>query len=260
LRLSTTSNAGRSDAFLSVSKPSFMEKYAALVRNIGYQFSDIDLLTLVLTHRSRGAKNYERLEFLGDSILGFVVAEWLYKQFPELAEGKLSRMRSSLVRKETLAQVARVLELGDFLILGEGEMKSGGFKRDSILSDTVESMIGGIYLDGGFAQAERFIFEKFAEQFDSVSELSSFKDAKSLLQEEMQKHGMPLPNYLLIETTGAQHEQEFLVECQLVELNYSAQARANTLRLAEQKSAQLVLEQLIQTDSQKYKLAAASKV
>jgi len=237
-----------------------MDKYAALIGNIGYQFSDVELLTLALTHRSRGAKNYERLEFLGDSILGFVVAEWLYKQFSELAEGKLSRMRSSLVRKETLAQVARKLELGDFLILGEGEMKSGGFNRDSILSDTVESLIGGIYLDGGFAQAEQFIFDKFAEQFDSVSELSSFKDPKSLLQEEMQKHGMPLPNYVLIETTGAQHKQEFLVECVLVDLNFSAQARGNTRRLAEQKSAQLVLNRLKKEDSQKYALAAASKV
>ena len=236
-----------------------MEKYTALIRNIGYQFSDIGLLTLALTHRSRGAKNYERLEFLGDSILGFVVAEWLYKQFPELAEGKLSRMRSSLVRKETLAQVARALNLSGFLILGEGEMKSGGFNRDSILSDTVESLIGSIYLDGGFAQAEQFIFGKFTEQFDSVSELSNFKDAKSLLQEEMQKHGMALPDYVLIETTGAQHEQEFLVECQLADLNFSAQAKANTRRLAEQKSARLILAKLKQEDSQKYALAAASK-
>ena len=123
-----------------------MDKFAALMRALDYQFNDPALLKLALTHRSKGAKNYERLEFLGDSILGFVVADWLYKNYSQLAEGKLSRMRSSLVRKETLAVVARQLNLSDYLILGEGELKSGGYNRDSILADTVESIIGALCL------------------------------------------------------------------------------------------------------------------
>lgn len=229
------------------------------MRNLNYEFADLELLKLALTHRSKGSKNYERLEFLGDSILGFVVAKWLYKQFVDLAEGKLSRIRSSLVRKEALAQVARSLELSEFLILGEGEMKSGGFNRDSILSDTVESLIGAIYLDSGFVDAEQFILDKFSELFDAVSEASSFKDAKSLLQEEMQKNGKALPLYSLLETIGAQHEQEFLVECCVQELDVSAQARGKTRRLAEQSSAEQVLEILNDKDSKRYKKVSVSK-
>jgi len=214
-----------------------------LMRKLDYEFKNHALLSLALTHRSRGSKNYERLEFLGDSILGFVTAEWLYNEFPSLAEGKLSRMRSSLVRKETLAEVARALDLGNYLILGEGEMKSGGFNRDSILADTVESLIGAIYLDSDFEQASKFIFSKFARQLESVSELSHFKDAKSRLQEAMQKSGLPLPVYQIIDSTGEQHEQQFEVECRLDELSISAVSIANSRRAAEQKSAAQVLEQ-----------------
>ena len=221
-----------------------MDKLAALMRKLNYQFIDQGLLRLALTHRSRGSKNYERLEFLGDSILGFVVADWLYGEFPDLAEGKLSRMRSSLVRKETLAMVARELQIGDYLILGEGELKSGGFNRDSILSDTVESLIGAIYLDSDFAHAGTFIFDKFANHLSSISAGSNFKDAKSQLQEAMQKSAMPLPIYTVVETTGEQHQQQFTVECSLSDMAIAEQATAHTRRLAEQKSAELVLRQL----------------
>lgn len=221
-----------------------MDKLAALMRRLDYQFNDIDRLKLALTHRSKSANNYERLEFLGDSILGFVVAEWLYQNYPKLAEGKLSRMRSSLVRKETLAQVARSLNLSEYLILGEGELKSGGFNRDSILSDTVESLIGAIYLDAGFSHASDFIFKNFKPHLDEVSENSSLKDAKSQLQEYMQKRGLTLPDYEIIDTRGHQHEQEFTVECRLVDLKLNAQATANSRRLAEQKSAHAVLREL----------------
>jgi ribonuclease-3 len=169
------------------------------------------------------------------------VADWLYRHYPKLAEGKLSRMRSSLVRKETLAIVARELGMSEFLILGEGELKSGGFNRDSILADTVESIIGALYLDAGFAVASNFIDTNFKGLFDAISEQSTFKDAKSKLQEAMQQQGYGLPNYEIVETLGEQHEQEFTVECALLELNLSSRATARSRRGAEQAAAQQVL-------------------
>ena len=141
-----------------------MTELTALMRKLDYEFNDISLLKLALTHRSKGSKNYERLEFLGDSILGFVIAESLYEKYPKESEGKLSRMRSSLVRQETLADVAKNLKLSDYLILGEGELKSGGFNRASILSDVVESLIGAIYLDADFSQANKFIQRYFKDK------------------------------------------------------------------------------------------------
>lgn len=219
----------------------FLNKPDALMRKLDYEFADKSLLTLALTHRSKGSTNYERLEFLGDSILGFVVADWLYHHYPKLAEGKLSRMRSSLVRKETLAIVARELEMSKFLILGEGELKSGGFNRDSILADTVESIIGALYLDAGFEVASRFIHTNFKGLFDAISEQSTFKDAKSKLQEAMQKQGYALPNYEIVETLGEQHEQVFTVECTLQELQLSSHATALSRRSAEQSAAEQVL-------------------
>lgn len=221
-----------------------VDKLAALMRKLRYEFDDIKLLKLALTHRSRGSKNYERLEFLGDSILGFVVAQWLYQEFPQLAEGKLSRMRSSLVRKETLAQVARTLDVGEYLILGEGELKSGGFNRDSILADVVESLIGGIFLDSDFQHASDFIFSHFATHFSAISAQSNFKDAKSQLQELMQKNGIALPVYSIVGIKGEQHEQEFTVECSLPDLPVKAVAIGGTRRNAEQDSASLVLDKL----------------
>lgn len=212
------------------------------MRKIGYEFKDIALLKLALTHRSKGANNYERLEFLGDSILGFVVAELLYTKFSSLAEGKLSRMRSSLVRKETLALVARDIGLSDYLILGEGELKSGGFNRDSILADTIESIIGALYLDADFDTASLFIHSNFQAYFDSISEESTFKDAKSRLQETMQKQGLQLPNYEIVDTHGEQHNQQFTVKCSLDELPISSQATARSRRSAEQKAAEQVLD------------------
>lgn len=218
-----------------------MQKLEVLVRRLGHDFYDIELLKLALTHRSKNSNNYERLEFLGDSILGFVVADWLYANFPSLAEGKLSRMRSSLVRKETLAVVARNLQLSDFLILGEGELKSGGFNRDSILADTVESIIGALYLDDGFDRARDFIYQNFDEQFRGVSEQSTFKDAKSQLQEAMQKQGLELPNYEIVETLGEQHAQQFTVECLLPKLGIQSRATAASRRGAEQVAAEQAL-------------------
>ncbi|MBX2848893.1 MAG: ribonuclease III [Acidiferrobacterales bacterium] len=216
---------------------SLFYKSDELQNRIGYLFEDLDLLKLALTHRSRGSKNYERLEFLGDSILGFVVADWLYHNYQDLAEGKLSRMRSSLVRKETLALVARELKLSDHLILGEGELKSGGFNRDSILADTVESIIGALYLDSGFETAHTFIHDKFAPHFQQITPDSTYKDPKSRLQEAMQKKGMDLPVYEIVATKGAQHDQEFTVECRLNQLSIASRSTARSRRAAEQAAA-----------------------
>jgi len=219
-----------------------MDKIAALMRKLDYTFKDQSLLKLALTHRSKGSGNYERLEFLGDSILGFIVADWLYVHFPDVAEGRLSRMRSSLVRKETLAGIARKLALKDHLILGEGELKSGGFNRDSILSDTVESIIGALYLDADFNQASRFVHAQFAELFENISIESNFKDPKSTLQEAMQKYGYELPKYDIVEIYGEQHQQQFTMQCTVAELAISAQATAGSRRQAEQGAASQVLE------------------
>ncbi len=182
---------------------------------------------------------------MGDSILGFVVADWLYHNYSELAEGKLSRMRSSLVRKETLALVARELKLSDHLILGEGELKSGGFNRDSILADTVESIIGALYIDAGFNVAHDFIHQNFKSHFEGISSNSTYKDPKSRLQEAMQKRGFELPIYNIVETSGAQHDQEFTVECSLSQLQIVEQSTARSRRAAEQAAAELVLDRYI---------------
>ncbi len=232
-----------------------MSNLDKLESKLGYAFVDKSLLALALTHRSRGAKNYERLEFLGDSILGFVIADWLYHNYSELAEGKLSRMRSSLVRKETLAQVARDLTLSEHLILGEGELKSGGFNRDSILADTVESIIGALYLDSGFEQAHGFIHQKFEQHLAKISAESTHKDPKSKLQETMQKRGMELPVYEIIDVSGAQHDQEFTVECRLTNLPIASQSVARSRRAAEQAAAAEVLDLFVDHINQARKLA-----
>lgn len=232
-----------------------MNNLDKLQAKLAYQFSDSALLALALTHRSRGAKNYERLEFLGDSILGFVVADWLYHNYADLAEGKLSRMRSSLVRKETLALVARDLGLSDHLILGEGELKSGGFNRDSILADTVESIIGALYLDAGFDVAHEFIHQNFKSHFEKISPDSTHKDPKSRLQEAMQKRGLELPVYQIVETHGAQHDQVFTVECRLAELKIVHRSTARSRRAAEQAAADQVLDLFIDQLNQRRKSA-----
>ncbi len=214
----------------------------SLENRLGHNFENTQLLKLALTHRSRGAKNYERLEFLGDSILGFVIAELLYLSYPDLAEGKLSRMRSSLVRKETLASVARELQLSEFLILGEGELKSGGFNRDSILADAVEGIIGALFIDAGFDRAKNFILKNFSDHLDSIKPDSTYKDPKSRLQEAMQKRGYSLPVYEVVKTEGAQHDQEFTVECRLIDLNIQQQSKARSRRAAEQAAAQATMD------------------
>ena len=218
-----------------------MPEFASLFNKINYSFTDYALLEMALTHRSRGVNNYERVEFLGDSILGFVVAEWLYKEFPECGEGKLSRMRATVVRKETLANIARKLDLGDYLLLGEGELKSGGFNRDSILSDTLEGIIGAIYIESGITEAKKFILEHFMGDMKQLSPDTTYKDPKSHLQELMQQQSMTLPEYTIIEITGEPHEQEFTVRCFLPDLKLEYIAKGRSRRVAEQTAANMAL-------------------
>ncbi len=211
---------------------------------LGYQFTNRHLLAQALTHRSHGATHNERLEFLGDSVLNFVVASLLFDQFPRLDEGNLSRMRASLVRQATLADIATRLSLSDYLKLGEGEMKSGGFRRPSILSDALEAVFGAIYIDGGFDAAYRVIASQYETLLSEVDPVSQGKDAKTLLQERLQAMRLDLPVYTVVATHGAAHNQLFEVACDVPRLEIRVQAAGSSRRAAEQSAAQLALERL----------------
>ena len=215
-----------------------------LQRRLGYEFTDIAHLRRALTHRSRDADNNERLEFLGDSILGFLVAEWLYHRFPDVAEGKLSRMRSTVVRKETLASAARGLELQTDLILGEGEMKSGGFNRDSILSDAMEALIGAIYLDSGIDTARRVVLTRFRVLLEDLDPDAVYKDPKSRLQEHLQQMNLPVPVYEVLSIEGEPHRQTFQVACTIQGRAEPFVASGSTRRIAEQTAAAQAYESL----------------
>lgn len=216
-----------------------------LSKQIGYDFADAALLEQALTHRSRNKKNYERLEFLGDSILSFAVSRWLYGQFPSVGEGMLSRMRANIVCKESLAKVARALNIGDFLRLGEGEMKSDGFNRDSILSDAVEGIIGAIYIDSNLENSIAFIDTFFSDHLSELQADTIYKDSKSQLQEHLQKRGFNLPVYTVVETTGEPHDQHFKICCDLSDLERQFYAEGNSRKVAEQKAAKLALQDIL---------------
>jgi ribonuclease-3 len=215
-----------------------------LQRALGYQFANPALLELALTHRSLGAQNNERLEFLGDSILNHVVAEQLFHRFPACSEGELSRMRAAVVRGESLAEVARELELGSVVLLGPGERKSGGHRRDSILADTLEAVIGAVLLDGGQEAVLERVLAWFAAPLDGVTPESAAKDAKTSLQEHLQGRGLPLPEYRLADVEGEDHRQQFTVECRLSEPVLSLCGTGSSRRRAEQAAAGAVLEVL----------------
>lgn len=209
-----------------------------------YQFSDQTLLTLALSHRSCGSKNNERLEFLGDAVLGLIVSNFLFQRFPEAREGDLSRIRSQIVRAESLAEIARSLDLGPELLLGQGEMKSGGHRRDSILGDTVEALIGAIYLDKGMSAAEQAVVNWFAEPLNAVTLDTPVKDAKTALQEWLQARGKPLPEYLVVKTQGQDHSRLFTISCKIANIESAAEATASSRRKAEQLVAEQLLKQL----------------
>lgn len=215
-----------------------------LAKKLGLKLLQGQLLITALTHRSAGAKNNERLEFLGDAVLGFLVAEKLYGIFPSADEGTLSRLRASLVNESSLAEIARKYEVGDFLYLGSGELKSGGFRRDSILSDALEAIIGAIFLDQGIQACQTLITNLFAEKLQDLTQLKWQKDPKTQLQELMQAKRLELPEYILVDTSGLAHEQTFTVKCSISLLPESCLGVGVSRKKAEQAAAERMLAKL----------------
>ncbi|MCH9698165.1 MAG: ribonuclease III [Gammaproteobacteria bacterium] len=207
-------------------------------------FKDIKWLHIALTHRSAGSENNERLEFVGDSVLNFVIGNALFEQFPKANEGTLSRLRASLVNETTLAERARSLKLGDYLILGSGELKSGGFNRNSILSDALEAIIGAIFKDQGFSAAQRWILNLFADLLEATSDNHVIKDPKTRLQEFLQGRKLSIPVYTLLTSEGLSHEQVFHVECRVDDKNLMTRGSGSSRKRAEQQAAQKLLDQL----------------
>ncbi|SDR79465.1 RNAse III [Halopseudomonas litoralis] len=216
-------------------------KLDRLERRIGYSFKDQDLLVLALTHRSLGGRNNERLEFLGDSILNFVAAEALFERFPQAREGQLSRLRARLVKGVTLAELAKGFELGEYLRLGSGELKSGGFRRESILADTTEAIIGAIYLDSGMEAARERILLWLTGHIESLTLVDNNKDPKTRLQEYLQGQHIDLPQYEVIDVSGEAHCRVFRVECRAAPLTGHTFGVGSSRRLAEQEAAQKAL-------------------
>ncbi len=217
---------------------------AELARKLGNPCTDAELFELALTHRSCGKRNNERLEFLGDAILSFVIADDLYQRFPAAREGQMSRLRSRVVKGETLAKIAREMQLGDYLRLGSGELKSGGYRRDSILADSVEAIIGAVYLDQGIEAARRFILHWFAGHLDQLDLNISLKDAKTRLQEFLQSRRVELPRYELVSVEGDPHDQTFHIRCEVALLDQATEGRGSSRRQAEQEAARRALQTL----------------
>ncbi|MEE8389039.1 MAG: ribonuclease III [Acidiferrobacterales bacterium] len=217
---------------------------AELIKRLGYKFRNTELVERALTHRSLGTKNYERLEFLGDSVLEFTISAYLYEQFPDLSEGELTRLRASLVRKESLAQLARQLELGRYIRLGGGESKSGGHDRDSILADAMEALFGAVYTDGGFEAASRVVLTLYQSLLQAVDPAAIQKDPKTRLQELLQKHAQPIPEYEVVKVSGKAHAQHFRVSCRVDGLEQAVEGEGRSRRAAEQDAATKALYKL----------------
>lgn len=218
-----------------------MEK---LQKIIDYHFNDAALLKQALTHRSVNKNNNERLEFLGDSVLGCVISHELYHRFPLVDEGQLSRLRSSLVRGQTLAKLAKNLNLSETLVLGQGELKSGGFRRESIQADAFEAILGAIFLDSDYLTVSAVILKLYDELLNEASPDDSLKDFKTQLQELLQKKGHSLPMYELIKTKGQDHNAVFYVSCHIKEFNLTAEENAKSIKRAEQACAESILGSL----------------
>lgn len=221
-----------------------IRKPEALCKKLGLSFNNPELFVMALTHRSAGAKNNERLEFLGDSILGFVIAQKLFEEFPGACEGVLSRLRASMVNQGSLAELARKHHIGDYLLLGSGELKSGGFRRDSILSDALEAIIGALFKDQGIAACQTWILDLFQEKLDSVSLDNWQKDPKTQLQELMQSKKMELPEYTLLSMSGLPHEQTFKVKCTIGLVADACIGTGVSRKRAEQAAAEQMLHLL----------------
>jgi len=215
-----------------------------LIRRIGYEFTNEKYLATALTHRSATGENNERMEFLGDAILSYIISIELYRRFPQATEGELSRLRASLVKGDTLAILANSISLGDFLAMGPGELKSGGYRRASIQADAFEAIIGAIYLDGGLDEASRFV-HRFLDRKLAECDLNNvLKDPKTRLQEYLQAKNATLPCYDVVETHGRAHNQTFKVSCQIEEVPDPSYGEGSSRRKAEQAAATAMLEKL----------------
>lgn len=221
-----------------------MSHLDVLQTRINYIFQQPALLQQALTHRSFSASNNERLEFLGDSVLNFIIADALYNRFPHLPEGDLSRLRAKLVKESTLAEQAIGLNLGDALKLGEGELKSAGWRRPSILADALEAIVGAVYLDGGFAAAQQTVIFLYTEKLTVIDPKAIDKDAKSQLQEYLQGKKMELPEYQVVSIEGEAHAQSFTVCCTLHKLKITTTGVGTSRRLAEQQAAKLAMDKI----------------
>ena len=221
-----------------------LAKLRQLSQKLGYEYQDITHLQLALSHRSMGAMNNERLEFLGDSLVNFMVADDLYHQFSNLDDGDMCRIRAHLVKGDTLAVIGREYDLSDYLVLGPGELKSGGFRRDSIIADAVEAIIASVYEDGGLQACRDLVSRFYKNRLQQLDPKKVGKDPKTRLQEYLQSHNEDLPEYSIISVNGAAHAQEFTVSCFVGKLNSKFEAVASNRRKAEQKAAQIALEAL----------------
>lgn len=219
-------------------------EHSSLEQRIGQTFADPLLLRTALTHRSFGTPHNERLEFVGDGVLNCAVADLLYRRFVELPEGDLSRLRANLVRQDSLHQIALTLDLGAVLRLGDGEKKSGGNQRPSMLADAVEAIIGAVFVDRGFDAAYAVVAKLYEPLIDKIDLSRDIKDAKTRLQEVLQGRRLPLPEYAIVDTRGEQHVQEFVVSCTIQKLAIRTEASGNSRRIAEQRAAELALEAL----------------
>jgi len=217
---------------------------AALEKRLGHRFNDPRLVEQALTHRSRGAENYERLEFLGDGVLGCAVADELYARFPQLSEGKLTRLRASLVREEALAEVAKALGIGEHLRLGEGELAAGPEARPSILADAVEAVLGAVFLAAGYEAARKAVLTAFGPPIDRLDPERPAKDAKTRLQEILQARHRRLPQYRVVSVQGEAHKQSFEVECYVSELELRVLGTGTSRQRAEQQAAKAMLDKL----------------
>jgi len=215
-----------------------------LAKAIGHPFADAGLLQTALTHRSHSTPHNERLEFIGDAVLNCAVALELYRRFPSLTEGEMSRLRANLVRQDTLHQIAETLALGDHLRLGEGELRSGGHRRPSILADAVEAIIGAVELDAGFDAAAALVGRLYASRLAEIVPGQQIKDPKTRLQEFLQGRRMALPKYVLLDTSGEAHAQNFRVACEVPALRLNTEGTGQSRRAAEQMAAERALEKL----------------
>lgn len=221
-----------------------MDKAASWLKSaLDYEFSDVDLLQRALTHRSAPGRNNERLEFLGDAVLDTVISEVVFEQRPEASEGALSRLRSSLVKDVTLAEVAADLAVGEHLTLGAGERKSGGHRRASILADALEAIIGAVYLDAGYQEAQRIVRNAFGDRLAQLPDAAELRDPKTRLQELLQSRKIDLPAYDVTSISGKAHQQSFTVSCKIEVLGLVTQGEGSTRRDAEQQAAREMLEQ-----------------